>query len=158
MYSPLHPLSILLFCQLVIYLFFFTFLLFFSDSIQDYIGFEGHTIHSTCNYSKLSYHCLQFGSHVRWDVKLMKTISFDCLHIIKEWPWVQSLQFLARLGLPPCRTLDYQSHFSLGTKGLNKNKNNNIKWLSHGLDLEKNTFYISIGNWFLWLSVLNSSD
>ncbi|XP_004493854.1 uncharacterized protein [Cicer arietinum] len=35
-----------------------------SDSIQDYIGFEGHTIHSTCNYSKLSYHCLQFGSHV----------------------------------------------------------------------------------------------
>ncbi|KAK7336948.1 hypothetical protein VNO77_17502 [Canavalia gladiata] len=35
-----------------------------SDSILKHTGFVGHTSHSTCNHSKLSYHCLQFGSHV----------------------------------------------------------------------------------------------
>ncbi|KAH1258499.1 Protein NLRC5 [Glycine max] len=35
-----------------------------SDSILKYIGFVGNTNHSTCDHSKLSYHCLQFGSHV----------------------------------------------------------------------------------------------
>uniref|UniRef100_A0A0R0KKS6 Uncharacterized protein n=1 Tax=Glycine max TaxID=3847 RepID=A0A0R0KKS6_SOYBN len=33
-------------------------------SILKYIGFVGNTNHSTCDHSKLSYHCLQFGSHV----------------------------------------------------------------------------------------------
>ncbi|XP_027350538.1 uncharacterized protein LOC113861736 isoform X1 [Abrus precatorius] len=36
-----------------------------SDSILKYIGGVGHTSHSTCDHSKLSYHCLQVGSHVR---------------------------------------------------------------------------------------------
>ncbi|KAH1195109.1 hypothetical protein GmHk_19G055710 [Glycine max] len=35
-----------------------------SDSILKYIGFVGNTSHSSCDHSKLSYHCLQFGSHV----------------------------------------------------------------------------------------------
>lgn len=35
-----------------------------SDSILKYIGFVGHPNNSTCIRSKLSYHCLQFGSHV----------------------------------------------------------------------------------------------
>ncbi|KAK7284195.1 hypothetical protein RJT34_18936 [Clitoria ternatea] len=34
-----------------------------SDSILKYIGFVGHISHSTCEHSKLSYHCQQFGSH-----------------------------------------------------------------------------------------------
>ncbi|XP_057438459.1 uncharacterized protein LOC130730461 isoform X2 [Lotus japonicus] len=35
-----------------------------SDSTLKYIGFVEYTNHSTCDHSKLSYHCLQFGSHV----------------------------------------------------------------------------------------------
>ncbi|XP_027350539.1 uncharacterized protein LOC113861736 isoform X2 [Abrus precatorius] len=35
-----------------------------SDSILKYIGGVGHTSHSTCDHSKLSYHCLQVGSHL----------------------------------------------------------------------------------------------
>ncbi|TKY62275.1 NLRC3 protein [Spatholobus suberectus] len=35
-----------------------------SDSILKFIGFVGNTSHSTCDHSKLSYHCLQFGSQV----------------------------------------------------------------------------------------------
>ncbi|KAL5059820.1 hypothetical protein RYX36_031424 [Vicia faba] len=35
-----------------------------ADSTLNYIGFVGLTIHSYRKYSKLSYHCLQFGSHV----------------------------------------------------------------------------------------------
>ncbi|KAK7378547.1 hypothetical protein VNO80_03990 [Phaseolus coccineus] len=34
-----------------------------SDSTLKHIGFVGDTSHSTCDHSKLSYHCLQFGSH-----------------------------------------------------------------------------------------------
>ncbi|KAL2344950.1 hypothetical protein Fmac_006235 [Flemingia macrophylla] len=35
-----------------------------SDSILKSIGFVGNTSHSTFDYSKLSYHCLQFGSQL----------------------------------------------------------------------------------------------
>ncbi|MED6132990.1 hypothetical protein PIB30_024067 [Stylosanthes scabra] len=33
------------------------------DTILKHIGFVERTNHSTCDHSKLSYHCLQFGSH-----------------------------------------------------------------------------------------------
>ncbi|GAV63852.1 LRR_6 domain-containing protein [Cephalotus follicularis] len=36
-----------------------------SDNILLYIGLEGGMNHSNCDYSKLSYHCLQFGYHTR---------------------------------------------------------------------------------------------
>ncbi|KAK9281438.1 hypothetical protein L1049_004340 [Liquidambar formosana] len=36
-----------------------------SDAIIKYIGCEGHTSHSTCDYPKLSYHCQQFGYYAR---------------------------------------------------------------------------------------------
>lgn len=35
-----------------------------SDSILKSIGFVGNSSHSTCDQSKLSYHCLQFGSQL----------------------------------------------------------------------------------------------
>ncbi|KAI5444301.1 hypothetical protein KIW84_012799 [Lathyrus oleraceus] len=37
-----------------------------SDGTLSYIGFVGLTIQSYRKYSKLSYHCLQFGSHVSY--------------------------------------------------------------------------------------------
>lgn len=35
------------------------------DTIIKCIGYKGHRSHSTCDYSKLSYHCEQFGSYAR---------------------------------------------------------------------------------------------
>ncbi|XP_061341481.1 uncharacterized protein LOC133287813 isoform X2 [Gastrolobium bilobum] len=86
-----------------------------SDSILKYIGFAGHEIHSICDYSKLSYHCLQFGSHVsclRLQNFLYTSETCDLLRSCKLQSlvlrWIRSkeqIDGLCKLLRQHCRTL-----------------------------------------------------
>nr|KYP70769.1 hypothetical protein KK1_010002 [Cajanus cajan] len=73
-----------------------------SDSILKSIGFVGNSSHSTCDQSKLSYHCLQFGSQLSYlklhnlvplgassnllpSLRLSETLSCNYGHYIFIW-------------------------------------------------------------------------